>query len=115
MWLLTITVYLNMSHFDEYHDVSTTYLGRLMKDPGKEFLLREFSIENYIQLNASCMATGCLLDQTPVSMLFDTGASKSYIPSPSTWLIRVCTKYPSLALLVKALWLEMDNMSLWYL
>ena len=31
------------SHFDEYHDVSTTYLGRLMKDQGKDFLLIELS------------------------------------------------------------------------
>ena len=51
-----------------------------MKYQGKDFLLREFSLENDIQLNASYMATGCLLDQTPVRMLFDTGASKSYMP-----------------------------------
>ena len=65
------------SYFDESLNVSTTYLGRLMKDQGKDFLLREFSLENDVQLNASCMATGCLLDQTPVRMLFDPGASKS--------------------------------------
>ena len=29
------------SHFDENYDVSTTYFGRLMKDPVKDFLLRE--------------------------------------------------------------------------
>ena len=67
------------SHFDEYCAVSTTYLGRLMKDQRKDFLLREFSSENDIQLNAFCMATGCLLDQSPVRMLFDTGASKIYM------------------------------------
>ena len=50
------------SHFDEYHDISTTYLGRLMKDQRNDFLLREFSLENDVQLNASCMAAGCLLD-----------------------------------------------------
>ena len=50
-----------------------------MKDQGKDLLLREFSLENDIQLNASCMAIGCLLDQSPVRMLFDTGASKSYM------------------------------------
>ena len=67
------------SHFDEYHDVSTTYLGRLMKDQGKDFLLREFSLENDIHLNTSCMAKVCLLHQTPLRMLFNTGASKSYM------------------------------------
>ena len=49
-----------------------------MKDLGKDFLLREFSLENDIQLNASCMATDCLLDQMSVRMLFDTAANKSY-------------------------------------
>ena len=54
-----------------------------MKDQRKGFLFREFSSENDIQLNATCMATGCLLDQTPVRILFDTGASKSYMSKPS--------------------------------
>ena len=72
-----------------------------MKDQGKDFLLREFSLENNIQLNASWMVTGCLLDQTPVRMLFDTGATKSYM-SKSTWQIQICIKKLSLALLVKA-------------
>ena len=67
------------SHFDEYHEVSTTYWGKLMKDQGKDFLLGKFSLENDVQLNALFMATGCLLDQTPVRMLFDTGASKGYM------------------------------------
>ena len=93
------------SHFDEYHNVSTTYLGRLIKDK------RRIALENDIQLNASCMATGHLLDQTPVRMLFETGASKTICLSPSTLLIKVCTKYPSLALLAKVLQWEMDNMS----
>ena len=66
------------SHFNEYHDVSTTYLGRLMKDQRKDFLLREFCLENDIQLNASCITTDSLLDPTSVRMLFDTGPSKSY-------------------------------------
>ena len=58
-----------ISHFDECHHVSTTYLGRLMKDQGKDFLLREFSLGTEVQLNVPFMAIGCLLDQTPVRML----------------------------------------------
>ena len=54
-------------------------LGRLLQDPGEKFLLREFSSENNIQLNTSCMSTGHLLDQTPVRMLFDTRATKGYM------------------------------------
>ena len=55
------------------------YLGRLMENQGKDFLLTEFSLQNDIQLNASCVATSCLLDQITVRMLFDTGASESYM------------------------------------
>ena len=50
-----------------------------MKDQRKDFPLTEFSLENDIQLNASGMATDCLLDQTPVTVLFDTGTRKGYM------------------------------------
>ena len=63
-------------------------------------VLRKLSLENYIQLNASCMATGCLLDQTPIRMLFTQDLAKAICLSPSTWPIEVYTKYSGLALLV---------------
>ncbi len=60
--------------FDDTSDVSTTYLGKTCTK------IREFHIENQIELSANSTAQGTLLDGTPIKVLFDTGASKSYMP-----------------------------------
>ncbi len=60
--------------FDDISDVSTTYLGKTCANTS------EFHTENQIELSANSTAQGRLLDGTPIKVLFDTGASKSYMP-----------------------------------
>ena len=61
--------------FDDTIDVTTTYLGQF-NTTNKS---RQFIIENKIPLAGNCTVKGTLLDQTPLSILFDTGATRSYM------------------------------------
>ena len=61
--------------FDDTTDVTTTYLGQF-NTTNKS---RQFIIENKIPLAGNCTVKGTLLDQTPLSILFDTGATRSYM------------------------------------
>ena len=62
------------THFEDTRDVSTTYMGKLCPTG------RNFELENQIYINGSCTSQGALMDKTPMRVLFDMGASKSYMP-----------------------------------
>ena len=65
---------LNIStHFEETSDVSTTYMGKLWPTD------RNFEFENQIFVSGICTSWGALMDKTPMRVIFDTGASKSYM------------------------------------
>ena len=61
------------THFEETSDVSTTYMGKLCHTG------RNFEFENQTFVSCNCTSQGVLMDKTPMRVLFDTGASKSYM------------------------------------
>ena len=61
------------THFEEMSDVSTMYIGKLCPTG------RNFEYENQIFVCGSCTSQGTLMDKTPMRVLFDMGASKSYM------------------------------------
>ena len=67
---------LHSSHkFDETNDVSTTYLG-YYKSKGEE---RTFPVDNHIPMDGRGVTEAFLMDNTPMKIFFDSGASRSYL------------------------------------
>ena len=63
------------SYYDDTNDVSTTYLGTYL-DGNK---LRAFNFENHIPMDGRGIARTNLMDQTPLKVFFDSGATRSHL------------------------------------
>ena len=63
------------SYYDDTNDVSTTYLGTYL-DENKP---RTFNFENHIPMDGRGIARANLMDQTPLKVFFDSGATRSYL------------------------------------
>ena len=61
--------------FDDTNDVSTTYLG-YYKSKGEE---RTFPVDNRIPRDGRGVTEVFLMDNTPMKLFFDSGASRSYL------------------------------------
>ena len=61
--------------FDETNDVSTTYLG-YYRSKGVE---RTFPVDNHIPIDGRSVTEAFLMDNTPMKLFFDSGASRSYL------------------------------------
>ena len=61
--------------FDDNNDVSTTYLG-YYKSKGEE---RTFPVDNHIPIYGRGVTEAFLMDNTPMKLFFDSGASRSYL------------------------------------
>ena len=61
--------------FDDTNDVSTTYLG-YYKSKGEE---RTFPVDNHIPIDGRGVTEAFLMDNTPMKLFFDSGASRSYL------------------------------------
>ena len=61
--------------FDDSNDVSTTYLG-YYKSKGEE---RTFPIDNHIPIGGRDVTEAFLMNNTPMKLFFDSGASRSYL------------------------------------
>ena len=61
--------------FDDSNDVSTTYLG-YYKSMGEE---RTFPVDNHIPIDGRGVTEAFLMDNTPMKVFFDSGASRSYL------------------------------------
>lgn len=71
-----VTAYLSTSSlFNECTEVSTTYLG--LFTPGDK--VRKFLKQNEISLSHNCTTEGALISGTTMKILFDTGATRSYM------------------------------------
>ena len=60
--------------FDDNNDVSTTYLG-YYKSKEEE---RTFPLDNHIPIDGRGVTEAFLLDNTPMKLFFDSGASRGY-------------------------------------
>ena len=63
------------NEFDDNNDVSTTYLG-YYKSKGEE---RTFPVDNHIPIDGRGVTEAFLMDNTPMKLFFDSGASRSYL------------------------------------
>ena len=70
------------SYYDDTNDVSTTYLGTYL-DGNKP---RAFNFENDIPMDGRGIARANLMDQTPLKVFFDSGATRSYL-SPTFYKV----------------------------
>ena len=61
--------------FDDTNDVSTPYLG-YYGSKGEE---RTFSVDNHIPIDGRGVTEAFLMDNTPMKLFFDSGASRSYL------------------------------------
>ena len=61
--------------FDDNNDVSTTYLG-YYNSKGEE---RTFPVDNHIPIDGRGVTEAFLMDNTPMKLFFDSGASRSYL------------------------------------
>ena len=61
--------------FDDTNDVSTTYLG-YYGSKGEE---RTFPVDNHIPIDGRGVTDEFLMDNTPMKLFFDSGASRSYL------------------------------------
>ena len=61
--------------FDDTNDVSTTYLG-YYKSKGEE---RTFPVDNHIPTDGRGVTEAFLMDNTPMKLFYDSGASRSYL------------------------------------
>ena len=61
--------------FDDTNGVSTTYLG-YYKSKDEE---RTFRVDNHIPIDGRGMTEAFLMDNTPMKLFFDSGASRSYL------------------------------------
>ena len=62
------------NNFDDNNDVSTTYLG-YYESKGEE---RTFPVDNHIPIDGRGVTEAFLMDNTPMKLFFDSGASRSY-------------------------------------
>ena len=63
------------NEFDDNSDVSTTYLG-YYKTKGEE---RTFPVDNHVPIDGRGVTEAFLIDNTPMKLFFDSGASRSYL------------------------------------
>ena len=63
------------NEFDDNNDVSTTYL-RYYKSKVEE---RTFPVDNHIPIDGRGVTAAFLIDNTPMKLFFDSGASRSYL------------------------------------
>ena len=71
-----VTAHLSSSTlFNESVDITTTYLGRLTP----ESQVRSFNNSNEITIKHNCVTEGNLMNGTKLRILFDTGATRSYM------------------------------------
>ena len=63
------------NEFDDNNDVSTTYLG-YYKSKGEA---RTFPVDNHIPIDGRGVTEAFLIDNTPMKLFFDSGASRSYL------------------------------------
>ena len=71
-----VSSYLRTSSYYYYtNDVSTTYLGTYL-DGNKP---RAFNFENHIPMDGRGIARANLMDQTPLKVFFDSGATRNYL------------------------------------
>ena len=63
------------TYYDDTNDVSTTYLGTY-HDENKP---RAFNFKNHIPMDGRGIARANLIDQTPLKLFFDSGATRSYL------------------------------------
>ena len=63
------------SYYDDTNDVSTTYLGTYLYGNKP----RAFNFENHIPMDGRGIARVNLMDQTPLKVFFDSGATRSYL------------------------------------
>ena len=61
--------------FDDTNDISTNDLG-YYKSNGEE---RTFPVDNHIPLDGRAVTETFLMDNTPMKLFFDSGASRSYL------------------------------------
>ena len=61
--------------FDDNNDVSTAYLG-YYNSKGEE---RTFPVDNHIPIDGRGVTEAFLMDNTPMKLFFDSGASRSYL------------------------------------
>ena len=63
------------AYYDDTNDVSTTYLGTYHAGDKP----RTFIFENHIPTDGRGIAKANLMDQTPLKLFFDSGATRSYL------------------------------------
>ena len=63
------------AYYDDTNDVSTTYLGTYHAGNKP----RAFNFENHIPMDGRAIARANLMDQTPLKLIFDSGATRSYL------------------------------------
>ena len=63
------------AYYDDTNDVSTTYLGTY--HVGDK--LRALNFENHIPMDGRGIVRANLIDQTPLKLFFDSGATRSYL------------------------------------
>ena len=63
------------NYYVDTNDVSTTYLGTYL-DGNKP---RAFNFQNHIPMDGRGIARANLMDQTPLKVFFDSGATRSYL------------------------------------
>ena len=61
--------------FDDTNDVSTIYLG-YYKSKGEE---RTFPVDNHVPADGRGVTKAFLMDNTPMKLFFDSGATRSYL------------------------------------
>ena len=63
------------AYYDDTNDVSTTYLGTYHAGDKP----RAFNFENHIPMDGRRIARANLMDQTPLKIFFDSGATRIYL------------------------------------
>ena len=77
--------------FDDNNDVSTTYLG-YYKSKGEE---RTFLVDNHIPIDGRGVTEAFMMDNTPMKLFFDSGASRSICQRSTMMQISPCINYPN--------------------
>ena len=83
--------------FDDTNDVSTTYLG-YYKSKGEE---RTFPVDNHIPIDCRGVTEAFLMDNTPMKLFFDSGASRSICQRNFMIPISLYTNCPNLLQVVQ--------------
>ena len=85
--------------FDDTNDVSTIYLG-YYKSKGEE---RTFPVDIHIPIDGRGVTEAFLMDNTPIKLFLDSGASRSYLSKKFMMLTSLYINCPNLALLTQEL------------